>query len=67
MSILFFLLRWCRAQKFDGSQIPVTTGRFVLRTPNIQCSYLTHYAIRLDRLSLFGVLQFATLQQEWLI
>ena len=48
-----FLLRWCRARNFDESQIPVTSGGFILGIPYMQCSYLTHYAIRLKRLGEF--------------
>ena len=35
---------------FDGSQIPVTTGGFERWTSCMQCSYLTHLAIRPGRL-----------------
>ena len=34
------ILRWCRARDFDGSQIPVTTRGFELRTSYMQCIYL---------------------------
>ena len=30
-------LRWCRVWDFDGSQIPLTTGGFELRTSYMQC------------------------------
>ena len=45
-----FKLRWCRARDLFGSQIPVTTGGFELRISCIQSRYLTHYAIRPNRL-----------------
>ena len=34
-------LRWCRARDFNGSQIPVTTRGYKLRTSDMQCSYLS--------------------------
>ena len=40
-----FKLWWCRAQNFNRSQIPVTTGRFELRTSYTQRICLTHLAI----------------------
>ena len=57
-------LRWCRARDLFGSQIPVTTGEFELQISCIRSSYLTHYAIRPNRLGRFGVPEFATLRQE---
>ena len=41
-----FKLRWCGARDLFGSQIPVTSGGFELRTSCIRSSYLTHYAKR---------------------
>ena len=47
-----------------GSQIPVATGGCELQISCIRCSYLTHQAIRPNRLGGFGVPKFATLRQE---
>ena len=59
---------WCsRARDLFGSQIPLTTGGFELQISCIRSSYLTHYAIRPNRLGRFGVPEFATLRQEYLI
>ena len=44
--------------------IPVTTGRYLLRTSHMQFSFLTQYSIKLNRLAGFGVPQFASLRQE---
>ena len=52
------VLKICLDHKF-----PVTTGGFELRISCIQSSYLTHYAIRPNRLGGFGVPEFATLRQ----
>ena len=60
-------LRWCRAQYLFGSQIPVTTGQFKLRISCIKTSYLTHQAMRPNRLEGFRVPAFATLRQQQLI
>ena len=57
-------LRWCRARDIFGSQIPETIGGFKLRISCIQSRYLTHQAIRPNRLGGFGVPEFATLRQE---
>ena len=54
-----FKVRWCRARDF--------TGGFELRIFCIRSSYLTHQALKLDSLGRFGVPEFATLRQEWLI
>ena len=35
------LLRWYRARDFNGSQIPVATRGYELRTSDMQCSYLS--------------------------
>ena len=35
-------LRWCQARDLLPSQIPLTTGPFVLRIFCIQSTYLTH-------------------------
>ena len=40
-----FKLRWCRAQDLSGSQIPVTTGGFELRTSCIRSNYLSSYLL----------------------
>ena len=48
-------LQWCRARGLFGSQSPVTTVGFELRISCIQSRYLTHQAIRHDRLDGFGV------------
>ena len=53
-----------RAGNFDESQIPETTGGLVMQTHYMQCSYLIQYAIRLNKLGGFGVLQLAALHQE---
>ena len=50
-------VRWCRARDLFGSQIPVTTEGFELQISCIRSSYLTHWAIRPNRLGGFGVLK----------
>ena len=49
-----------------GSQIPVTMGWVDLWTLYMKCSYLTHWAIKLNRLSGFAVPEFTAtiLRQE---
>ena len=46
---------WCHAQELFGSQIPVTTGGFELWISCIRTSYLTHEALRSNRLGGFRV------------
>lgn len=46
-----------RARNFDESQIPETRRGFLTETTNMQCSYLTRYAIRINWLGWFGVPQ----------
>ena len=62
-----FKLRECCIRDLFGSQIPLTTGRIELRISCIRSSYLTHQAVRPNRLSGFGVPKFATLRKEQLI
>ena len=64
MISFFFLLQCWRTRNFDRSQIPVTTGRFLLRKSYMQFSYLPQYSIKLNILAGSGVPQFASLQQE---
>ena len=52
MSLHTFLW-WCHAQELFGLQIPVTSGGFELEIYCIQSSYLTHLAIRSNRLGGF--------------
>ena len=56
-------LRWCCARDLFGSQIPATTGGFELQISCIGSCYLTHKAIRPNRLGGFGLPVFATLRQ----
>ena len=49
------ILWWCHAQELFGSQIPVTTGGIELWISCIQSNYVTHKAIRPNRLGGFRV------------
>ena len=49
------ILWWCHVRELFGSQIPVTTGGFELWISCIRRSYLTHKAIRSNRLGGFRV------------
>ena len=51
------ILLWCHARGLFGSQIPVTTGGFELQISCIRSIYLSHYAIKHNRLGGFGVLE----------
>ena len=46
--------RFCHAQDFDGSQIPVTTERFELQTSPMECSYIVSQTKSTLRLSGLG-------------
>ena len=58
-----FKLRWFCARDLYGSQILVITAGFELLISSKQSRYLTHEAIKPNRLGGFGVPKFATLRQ----